>query len=747
MRKIKEMYRYNSIVQFIVQYVLILLLPLLICTIGAQISFSVLEEYVKNSNMYVINHSKSMIDSHLKQIHTLALQIARNEKIQKVAEYEGVYTTDYYLDAKEAIEQIQHITKFKNTDFLKSVAVYYEKTNYYMVDSTIYNDVFYLNYVLKESNFSIKDFKDLYGHPDYSKSFYRFYNGAIQWVQPIIGEDGLPLSGVVICTLDMSYLNNLFLEEDNTNTKLFIQEEDGTVLYQVNTEEDILEITSLQLDQKQGYMDLGSDMLIYTTSDLDEWKYIMVVEEKQVMAHLNKLKSKEYMLILLALGIGIGLACFASIKQGKPINEIFNVYIPNQEMDRNFKNLGGVVSEIVTDHRQMMEEIEKEKPLLRYAFLYKLVRGQFSSKKELIMLAQKVDCHVDAKNYRILAVRLFGNNDFYDADAQTLEEVQIIFHYLQAKLRYYLKENVWFYENDYLTQIIILPCVDEEQKPEEVIDYIREELVKAYKVNPSWGVSGNCTDVLELWRACEEAKAALSFATENSNIVYYSDIMTEQKGYYYPELFEERLVNSVNSGDVMQIKTLLDLSKKENFELRKLSRSKFLKLNNRFINTIVGLKKSELILKRMTELNDFVIQESGKPVEIYYEKLYEIFESISTEVLEVKISKRSRLTDKIKEYVHQNYDDSNLGLSMVATEFNVSEGYVSTLFKDQVGVNFSDYVEKLRMEEACNQLQESQISISQIAEEVGYNSIQSFRRAFKKVKGVSPSKFREDGIL
>jgi AraC-like DNA-binding protein len=84
---------------------------------------------------------------------------------------------------------------------------------------------------------------------------------------------------------------------------------------------------------------------------------------------------------------------------------------------------------------------------------------------------------------------------------------------------------------------------------------------------------------------------------------------------------------------------------------------------------------------------------------------------------------------------------------MVATEFNVSEGYVSTLFKDQVGVNFSDYVEKLRMEEACNQLQESQISISQIAEEVGYNSIQSFRRAFKKVKGVSPSKFREDGIL
>ena len=86
--------------------------------------------------------------------------------------------------------------------------------------------------------------------------------------------------------------------------------------------------------------------------------------------------------------------------------------------------------------------------------------------------------------------------------------------------------------------------------------------------------------------------------------------------------------------------------------------------------------------------------------------------------------------------------DSNLGLSLVATKFNISEGYVSTIFKGDMGVNFTDYVESVRMECACKLLENSDETISAIAEKIGYNSVQSFRRAFKKVKGISPKELR-----
>jgi len=742
MKKLKEIYMHNSIVQFIVSYVFVMLLPLMICSIGAHISFRVVEEDVKTSKMNVLNHSKSVIDSNLKQIHTLALQVSRNEKVQKVAENNHNTSADFYLNAKEAINQIENIIKFKTANLLKNLAVYYQRSDYYMVDGSLYQGEFYYNKILKSNTLGLAEWKRLYGGTDYSRAFYRMDEGYFQWIQPIIGDDGLPLEGGVICNLDMSYLNSLFIDSDN-NVGLFIQEENGNILYSVNQGVSVPDFSELSLSNKQGFIDIGDDMLIYTTSELDGWKYIMVVEQKQVMQRLNQLKFNEYLLILLAVGIGVGLACYTSIRQGKPINEIFNVYIPNTDIERNSKNLGGMVSEIVTDNRQLMEEIEKEKPLLRYAFLYKLVRGEFSSQRELTMLADKVNCKVDANSYRVMAFRLFGNNDFYETDSQTLEEVQIIFHYLQSKLKNYIKEDVWFYEIDYLTQLVILPCYGAELKPDDIVSYVREDITREYKVNPLWGVSNNCLDILELWRACEESKAALAFTSETKNLVYYNDIMTEQTGFYYPELFEERLVSSVQSGDSVHIKNLLELSRKENFELRKLTRGKFLKLNNRFSNTLIKLEKSEEIMDGIEALNNFAIHYGEEPSENYYELLYQIFTSASTELQQYKISKRTRLMEKINSYVDKNYEDSNLGLAMVGTEFNISEGYVSTLFKEQAGVNFADYVEKLRIDKACELLRDDKLTIVQISEQVGYNSIQSFRRAFKKVKGVSPSKLRE----
>jgi YesN/AraC family two-component response regulator len=219
--------------------------------------------------------------------------------------------------------------------------------------------------------------------------------------------------------------------------------------------------------------------------------------------------------------------------------------------------------------------------------------------------------------------------------------------------------------------------------------------------------------------------------------------MTEQTGFYYPELYEERLISSVRSGDGLHMKTLLELSKKENFELRKLTRNKFLKLNNRFINTIIKIEKSEAVLNRTEELNSLAIHFEELLIDNYYDLLFQTFDSISDDVQQYKIGKRSKLTEKLKTYVDKHYFDSNLGLSMMSIEFNISEGYVSTLFKEQAGINFADYVEKLRIEQACILLNQNRMTIVQIAEQVGYNSIQSFRRAFKKVKGVSPSKLRD----
>ena len=65
------------------------------------------------------------------------------------------------------------------------------------------------------------------------------------------------------------------------------------------------------------------------------------------------------------------------------------------------------------------------------------------------------------------------------------------------------------------------------------------------------------------------------------------------------------------------------------------------------------------------------------------------------------------------------------------------------MFKEKTGVNFSTYLENIRMTEAARLIQETDISLNELYFAVGYNNPNSFRRVFKKVFGVTPSSMRE----
>ena len=110
----------------------------------------------------------------------------------------------------------------------------------------------------------------------------------------------------------------------------------------------------------------------------------------------------------------------------------------------------------------------------------------------------------------------------------------------------------------------------------------------------------------------------------------------------------------------------------------------------------------------------------------------------------VQADKRDKksLVATIANYIKLNYGDANLCLATAATHFKLSPAYLSQLFKDETGENFSEYLEKIRMERASELLADRNLPISEIAQKLGYNSDKVFRRAFKRVKGVSPTAYR-----
>ncbi|MGH8094408.1 MAG: helix-turn-helix domain-containing protein [Chthoniobacterales bacterium] len=96
---------------------------------------------------------------------------------------------------------------------------------------------------------------------------------------------------------------------------------------------------------------------------------------------------------------------------------------------------------------------------------------------------------------------------------------------------------------------------------------------------------------------------------------------------------------------------------------------------------------------------------------------------------------------KARNFIHQ-YLGEELSLTKVADVVHISPNYLSEEFKRVTGSKFVDYVARARIEKACKLLCNSNLRISEIAFEVGFQSLSQFNRAFKKLSGKSPKEYR-----
>ena len=81
-------------------------------------------------------------------------------------------------------------------------------------------------------------------------------------------------------------------------------------------------------------------------------------------------------------------------------------------------------------------------------------------------------------------------------------------------------------------------------------------------------------------------------------------------------------------------------------------------------------------------------------------------------------------------------------LADVATQVGMTESRFSRFFRKATGNTFVDFVNRVRINRACQLLMESDRYITHICYEVGFNNVANFNRRFLEIKGMTPSEFR-----
>ncbi|WP_158602371.1 helix-turn-helix domain-containing protein [Cohnella endophytica] len=137
-------------------------------------------------------------------------------------------------------------------------------------------------------------------------------------------------------------------------------------------------------------------------------------------------------------------------------------------------------------------------------------------------------------------------------------------------------------------------------------------------------------------------------------------------------------------------------------------------------------------------------QETLDDVLVVYMRLFqEIADSRQTSTED----KNRILAEALKEAVEKHYADPNLSLQFLASKLKMSSAHISKVFRQCEPVSLNDYINKVRITHAIEQLQNTDQTISQIMYNVGFVSESYFYKMFKTTFGLTPREFRTRQIL
>lgn len=130
----------------------------------------------------------------------------------------------------------------------------------------------------------------------------------------------------------------------------------------------------------------------------------------------------------------------------------------------------------------------------------------------------------------------------------------------------------------------------------------------------------------------------------------------------------------------------------------------------------------------------------------YIEKPFEVerFLSVIQKILESKRKTASGYINKMErvKIFLENNCDKKINLNHVAEEVCLSPKYLSRLFKENSGTGFNEYRLKIKIDKAKELLKTTDLTVNQIAIQLGYKNPESFIRMFEKLLGSTPTEFR-----
>ncbi|MBU7591127.1 helix-turn-helix domain-containing protein [Metabacillus halosaccharovorans] len=224
-----------------------------------------------------------------------------------------------------------------------------------------------------------------------------------------------------------------------------------------------------------------------------------------------------------------------------------------------------------------------------------------------------------------------------------------------------------------------------------------------------------------------------------------------QVNAFHDRLFEKKLLQIVKEGRIDQIKEISNIREEEVASI--FSKSSYLRSIKNHVITLITLVSRASIDGGLHDeialsLQDRYIQQVEELDRIDEVKLLakEVIYTYTEKVQEVKNERYSKTVTACKDYIYKHLYDE-ISHDDLAKYVELSPKYLSVLFKKEVGISVTEYIQKTKIEEAKKLLKYSKTPISEIYSYLNFNDQSYFTKVFKKIVGLTPKLYRENHHL
>lgn len=535
-------------------------------------------------------------------------------------------------------------------------------------------------------------------------------------------DEGLKptLPAVLWFELDVNALTSLFLPDGVDSAILITNARSQRQLLLGQADEALSAAMAASAFDDAGTASHG-DMMLLRQTDSRGWSYTLALPQSMYTEAVNEHHGLYMGIFVLAVLLGAAMVGALVRMNMKPVHQ-----------------LTSQLSQAEVDKAQLQREIDAQKPMLHVSYVRKLLSGHVASQEEFAYMMDSLGLSGNNHYYVLYGIAHQQDGAASDDKEQYDALTSLITKYLTTRYPCYYYTTL-----DRSFVILVTYGNDEVESLNDLqlrVMHLHDELSDTHGLWFHTGVGGLRTQASQLWESYEQARTAARYTARNHIFLPYEFISKDADNWYYPIEISAKLLHFITTGNREQAAELLSLLRRENLEERSLSVPLLNMLLSDLRNTLfkarfqIAPPKDEEARARLAQLDE----------RLYESPTFPTLESNALALSEffIKASTPSDPIPEVESYLQENYTDPSLCLSKLGERFNISESYLSHLFKTRTGVNFSVYLERLRMTEAAERLRSGRADLSTLYADLGYTNAATFRRAFKKYHGMTPSEMR-----